>query len=94
MRLHLITIHKMRRSSALVSLLALALFLLLNVSANPSHPFHLPTKETILGQLELAVEPGACGEQAGGKECPPGLCCAQWGFCGTGPEYCGDLNAL
>ncbi|KAF3622816.1 Antimicrobial peptide 1 [Capsicum annuum] len=84
----------MRRSSALVSLLALALFLLLNVSANPSHPFHLPAKETILGQLELAVESGACGEQTGGKECPPGFCCAQWGFCGTGPEYCGDLNAL
>ncbi|KAM3302444.1 chitin-binding lectin 1 [Capsicum chacoense] len=78
----------MRGSSALVSLLALALFLLLKVSANPSRPFHLPANEPILGQLELAEGEGQCGRQGSGKECPSGQCCSIWGFCGTGPAYC------
>uniref|UniRef100_A0A453CAJ3 Chitin-binding type-1 domain-containing protein n=3 Tax=Triticinae TaxID=1648030 RepID=A0A453CAJ3_AEGTS len=21
--------------------------------------------------------------------CPAGMCCSQWGYCGTGPDYCG-----
>ncbi|KAG0600925.1 hypothetical protein M758_11G071400 [Ceratodon purpureus] len=30
-----------------------------------------------------------CGHQAGGASCPGGLCCSQFGYCGTSPEYCG-----
>ncbi|KAF3658429.1 hypothetical protein FXO38_13211 [Capsicum annuum] len=78
----------MRGSGALVSLLALALFLLLKVSANPSHPFHLPANETILGHLELAEGEEQCGNRDGDKKCPCRECCSIWGFCGTGPEYC------
>ncbi|KAM3246551.1 chitin-binding lectin 1 [Capsicum annuum] len=88
MRLHLIAIHKMRGSSALVSLLSLVLLFLLEVSANPSHPIHLPANETILGQLELAEGEGQCGKQGDGKECPSEECCSYWGWYGTGPAYC------
>ncbi|GKV23920.1 hypothetical protein SLEP1_g33593 [Rubroshorea leprosula] len=30
-----------------------------------------------------------CGSQAGGATCPGGLCCSQWGWCGTTCDYCG-----
>ncbi|GAB2271424.1 hypothetical protein Dimus_006262 [Dionaea muscipula] len=33
----------------------------------------------------LAVQ---CGSQAGGSLCPNGLCCSQWGWCGTSSAYC------
>lgn len=23
--------------------------------------------------------------------CAPGLCCSQWGYCGTGPEFCQSI---
>ncbi|PHT88378.1 hypothetical protein T459_10484 [Capsicum annuum] len=78
----------MRGSSALVSLLSLVLLFLLEVSANPSHPIHLPANETILGQLELAEGEGQCGKQGDGKECPSEECCSYWGWYGTGPAYC------
>jgi len=29
-----------------------------------------------------------CGDLIGG--CGPGFCCSEWGYCGTGPEYCGS----
>ena len=29
-----------------------------------------------------------CGRQAGGAVCPNGLCCSQFGWCGTTSEYC------
>nr|AAC16011.1 basic chitinase [Elaeagnus umbellata] len=29
-----------------------------------------------------------CGNQAGGKVCPGGQCCSQYGWCGTTDEYC------
>ncbi|GAA0156851.1 hypothetical protein Leryth_006977 [Lithospermum erythrorhizon] len=29
-----------------------------------------------------------CGSQAGGALCPNGLCCSQYGFCGTTDDYC------
>ncbi|XP_073391302.1 wound-induced protein WIN1 isoform X1 [Physcomitrium patens] len=31
-----------------------------------------------------------CGRQAGGATCPGGLCCSQFGWCGSNAEYCGD----
>nr|XP_045087860.1 basic endochitinase A-like isoform X2 [Aegilops tauschii subsp. strangulata] len=31
-----------------------------------------------------------CGSQAGGATCPNCLCCSQFGWCGSTPEYCGD----
>ncbi|KAI9107746.1 hypothetical protein K1719_021082 [Acacia pycnantha] len=34
----------------------------------------------------LAVQ---CGTQAGGALCPGGLCCSQWGWCGSTNDYCG-----
>ncbi|GAB2271430.1 hypothetical protein Dimus_006267 [Dionaea muscipula] len=30
-----------------------------------------------------------CGSQAGGALCPNGLCCSQYGWCGTTSAYCG-----
>lgn len=30
-----------------------------------------------------------CGRQAGGKVCPGGQCCSQFGWCGTTQAYCG-----
>ncbi|XP_062230344.1 LOW QUALITY PROTEIN: chitinase 7-like [Phragmites australis] len=30
-----------------------------------------------------------CGGQAGGVLCPDGLCCSQYGYCGTTDDYCG-----
>ncbi|XP_054777486.1 endochitinase [Prosopis cineraria] len=30
-----------------------------------------------------------CGRQAGGALCPGGLCCSQFGWCGSTTEYCG-----
>ncbi|KAK0642871.1 hypothetical protein B0T16DRAFT_459077 [Cercophora newfieldiana] len=32
-------------------------------------------------------------ERQGQCPCAPGLCCSQWGFCGTGPDYCGSQSA-
>ena len=29
-----------------------------------------------------------CGTQAGGALCPGGLCCSQYGWCGTTADYC------
>ncbi|KAK9678203.1 hypothetical protein RND81_11G195600 [Saponaria officinalis] len=29
-----------------------------------------------------------CGWQAGGRHCPPGLCCSRHGYCGTTWAYC------
>ena len=29
-----------------------------------------------------------CGKQAGGKTCANNLCCSQYGYCGTGDDYC------
>ncbi|KAK9678208.1 hypothetical protein RND81_11G196100 [Saponaria officinalis] len=30
-----------------------------------------------------------CGRQAGGAHCPGGLCCSQYGYCGSTSAYCG-----
>lgn len=31
-----------------------------------------------------------CGTQNGGALCPGGLCCSEYGYCGSTIEYCGD----
>ncbi|XVF45650.1 hypothetical protein PTKIN_Ptkin02bG0223900 [Pterospermum kingtungense] len=33
-----------------------------------------------------------CGRQAGGALCPGGLCCSQFGWCGTTDDYCKKEN--
>lgn len=35
---------------------------------------------------ELVARYGECSSSA---NCAPGYCCSQYGYCGTGPEYCG-----
>ncbi|CAN1132377.1 Wound-induced protein WIN1 [Linum perenne] len=29
-----------------------------------------------------------CGPDGGGKTCPDGICCSQYGWCGTTPQHC------
>lgn len=49
---------------------------------------------SIVTLLALAFFVGAfaeqCGSQAGGALCPGGLCCSEYGWCGSTPAYCGD----
>ncbi|KAL9261035.1 Pro-hevein-like protein [Drosera capensis] len=33
-----------------------------------------------------------CGSQAGGQLCPNGLCCSQYGYCGSTDAYCSTAN--
>ncbi|KAJ9172588.1 hypothetical protein P3X46_015805 [Hevea brasiliensis] len=33
-----------------------------------------------------------CGKQAGNALCPSGLCCSQYGWCGSTPDYCSAGN--
>lgn len=39
-------------------------------------------------QLMALTAAEQCGKQAGGASCPGGLCCSQYGWCGTTPQYC------
>ncbi|KAI0190565.1 peptidase M23B [Astrocystis sublimbata] len=32
------------------------------------------------------------GECSSSDQCPAGSCCSQWGYCGTGSEYCGGSD--
>lgn len=49
---------------------------------------------SIVTLLALSFFVGAfaeqCGSQAGGALCPGGLCCSEYGWCGSTPAYCGD----
>ncbi|KAL6959879.1 Acidic mammalian chitinase [Sarracenia purpurea var. burkii] len=49
--------------------------------------FWTPIIFLLLASL-LAISAEQCGRQAGGALCPNGLCCSQYGYCGTTPEYC------
>lgn len=42
-----------------------------------------------LGALLATVDAEQCGRQAGNAQCPSGLCCSQWGWCGSTSAYCG-----
>ncbi|WPA97887.1 uncharacterized protein RHO25_002498 [Cercospora beticola] len=68
-------------------------------SASGSFPT-LPTyPNTTVGSSSAAATPsgnvdpsGACGAGTAGSNCfgaPDGSCCSQYGFCGSGPAYCG-----
>jgi Chitin recognition protein len=39
-----------------------------------------------------AVHAQACGKHANETRCADGLCCSQWGYCGSGDEYCSPLQ--
>jgi hypothetical protein len=43
----------------------------------------------LLQRLQLSAAED-CGRQAGGATCPNNLCCSQYGWCGTTPDYCGN----
>ncbi|KAH0650019.1 hypothetical protein KY284_029931 [Solanum tuberosum] len=43
---------------------------------------------TILALLLSAANAQQCGSQAGGAVCDGGLCCSQYGYCGTATAYC------
>ncbi|CAL9027317.1 unnamed protein product [Prunus brigantina] len=38
--------------------------------------------------LLLGISAEQCGRQAGNAVCPNGLCCSQYGWCGTTADYC------
>ncbi|KAJ1269914.1 hypothetical protein BS78_06G014400 [Paspalum vaginatum] len=42
------------------------------------------------GMLSSRPDAELCGSQADGKECPNGLCCGKYGYCGSGEAYCGN----
>ncbi|CAL5324202.1 unnamed protein product [Camellia sinensis] len=45
---------------------------------------------SIISLLGATTAQEQCGKQAGGKLCPGGLCCSQFGFCGSTPDYCSN----
>ncbi|CAK7329390.1 unnamed protein product [Dovyalis caffra] len=42
----------------------------------------------LLLSLSLGESQEQCGSQAGDAVCPGGLCCSQYGYCGTSDAYC------
>nr|POE93831.1 wound-induced protein win1 [Quercus suber] len=46
------------------------------------------TENTIEIARTLSVVAQQCGKQAGGKTCANNLCCSQYGYCGTGDDFC------
>jgi chitinase len=44
---------------------------------------------SLLLSLLLGGSAEQCGSQAGGALCPGGLCCSQFGWCGSTNDYCG-----
>nr|ALK00913.1 6C-hevein-like peptide altide SG2 [Alternanthera sessilis] len=38
----------------------------------------------------VMVEPSMGAGECNHGRCPSGLCCSQYGYCGTGPRYCGS----
>ncbi|KAL0388054.1 UNVERIFIED_CONTAM: Endochitinase EP3 [Sesamum radiatum] len=45
-----------------------------------------PLLALTLAAIVLAVGTPVLGQNCG---CAPDLCCSQWGYCGTGNDYCG-----
>uniref|UniRef100_A0A3Q7FSI4 Chitin-binding type-1 domain-containing protein n=1 Tax=Solanum lycopersicum TaxID=4081 RepID=A0A3Q7FSI4_SOLLC len=76
-----------------ISILALlALFLLEAVLAN--EVFDVPMNETI-GVESINASVGGyprCGAQGDGGNCPSGMCCSVWGWCGKTYGYCAPQN--
>ncbi|CAK9869808.1 unnamed protein product [Sphagnum jensenii] len=44
---------------------------------------------TVASMVQVSVGQAECGSQAAGALCANGLCCSQFGYCGTGSSYCG-----
>uniref|UniRef100_A0A3Q7FU94 Chitin-binding type-1 domain-containing protein n=1 Tax=Solanum lycopersicum TaxID=4081 RepID=A0A3Q7FU94_SOLLC len=54
--------------------------------------FDVRKNETLEG-IDEPYPSGRCGWQAGGRKCPPKLCCSRHGWCGTergccDPDFC------
>lgn len=43
--------------------------------------------------LSLAISAEQCGKQAGNALCPNGMCCSQFGWCGTTADYCSNCQS-
>ncbi|KAK6795470.1 hypothetical protein RDI58_008923 [Solanum bulbocastanum] len=78
----------MVRITSILALLALQLFLVRMGSADS---FDVPKNETLGININESYPQGRCGRQAGGRKCPPKLCCSKHGWCGTAPGYCDPL---
>jgi hypothetical protein len=48
------------------------------------------TDFSLLLSLLLGGSAEQCGRKAGGALCPGGLCCSQFGWCGSTNDYCGS----
>ncbi|KAI3866151.1 hypothetical protein MKX03_008755 [Papaver bracteatum] len=48
--------------------------------------FNMLKLVAIVGILSAFLSDSVVGQNCG---CKPGLCCSQWGYCGTGKPYCG-----
>uniref|UniRef100_A0A6V2LNC7 Uncharacterized protein n=1 Tax=Ditylum brightwellii TaxID=49249 RepID=A0A6V2LNC7_9STRA len=57
------------------------------VSPAPSPPPPPPTTPPPTQPSSCAAVSGACGP---GNPCAGGLCCSQWGYCGSTEAYCGE----
>uniref|UniRef100_A0A803MAR3 Chitin-binding type-1 domain-containing protein n=1 Tax=Chenopodium quinoa TaxID=63459 RepID=A0A803MAR3_CHEQI len=42
----------------------------------------------VIMTLMVGTSMGQAGKCVNGQ-CPNGLCCSKYGYCGSGPEYCG-----
>ncbi|KAJ6781218.1 hypothetical protein PWT90_10416 [Aphanocladium album] len=49
----------------------------------------LPQHKDVSPRHSLIQREGNCSNNS---NCPAGMCCSQWGFCGSGPEYCNGSN--
>lgn len=47
----------------------------------------------LLALFLSSISAEQCGKQAGNALCPNGLCCSQYGFCGSTPEYCTNCQS-
>ncbi len=48
----------------------------------------LITLPYLMGMIATAQAAQQCGKQANYRVCPRGLCCSQYGYCGTTSAYC------
>jgi hypothetical protein len=56
------------------------------VSPSPS----MSPSPTEWASTSPSATPAMCGPLAGGRPCEDGLCCSQYGMCGSSADYCGD----
>lgn len=66
---------------------------LLRSKAVETKPIKLMKNFKALSKAEMKKVMGGtaeCGIDAGGALCPDGMCCSQFGYCGTTDAYCGE----